>query len=202
MKHLLELLERTAARWPDRLSYCDEHRVHTWAQTAAITAAIGSGLCHVGVQGRPVALYLDHETPCIHAMLGVMAAGGFYAVLDTAQPAARVRAITDQLRPAVLLTDEAHRQAAQDLNTGAELLLYEELAAAPVDAAALDLIDSAAQIGFDLSGYTATEPNIQQMGGLMEQDQQAQQNENLDGSHAVEYDVTTEQQDAESQPAA
>ena len=72
----------------------------------------------------------------------------------------------------------------------------------PVDAAALDLIDSAAQIGFDLSGYTATEPNIQQMGGLMEQDQQAQQNENLDGSHAVEYDVTTEQQDAESQPAA
>ena len=72
----------------------------------------------------------------------------------------------------------------------------------PVDAAALDLIDSAAQIGFDLSGYTATEPNIQQIGGLMEQDQQAQQNENLDGSHAVEYDVTTEQQDAESQPAA
>ena len=72
----------------------------------------------------------------------------------------------------------------------------------PVDAAALDLIDSAAQIGFDLSSYTATEPNIQQMGGLMEQDQQAQQNENLDGSHAVEYDVTTEQQDAESQPAA
>ena len=72
----------------------------------------------------------------------------------------------------------------------------------PVDAAALDLVDSAAQIGFDLSGYTATEANIQQMGGLMEQDQQAQQNENLDGSHAVEYDVTTEQQDAESQPAA
>ena len=73
----------------------------------------------------------------------------------------------------------------------------------PVDAAALDLIDSAAQIGFDLSSYTATEANIQQMGGLMEQDQQAQQNENLDGSHAVEYDVTTEQhEDAESQPAA
>ena len=150
MKHLLELLERTAARWPERLSYCDEHRVHTWAQTAAITAAIGSGLCRVGVQGRPVALYLDHETPCIHAMLGVMAAGGFYAVLDTAQPAARVRAITDRLHPAVLLTDEAHRQAAQDLNTGAELLLYEELAAAPVDAAALAAV-RAASIDTDLA---------------------------------------------------
>ena len=41
------------------------------------------------------------------------------------------------------------------------------------------------------------------MGSLMQADQQAQQNENLDGSHAVEYDVTTEQhEDAESQPAA
>lgn len=144
MKHLLELLERTAARWPDRLSYCDEHSVHTWAQTAALTAAIGSGLCRAGVQGRPVALHLDHEAPCIHAMLGTLAAGGFYAVLDTAQPAARVRAITDQLRPAVLLTDEAHRQAALDLNTGAELLLYEELAAAPADAAALAAVRAAA----------------------------------------------------------
>ena len=73
----------------------------------------------------------------------------------------------------------------------------------PVDASALDLIDSPAQLGFDLSGYTATDANVQFMGSLMQADQQAQQNENLDGSHAVEYDVTTEQhEDAESQPAA
>ena len=73
----------------------------------------------------------------------------------------------------------------------------------PVDASALDLIDSPAQLGFDLSGYTATDANVQFMGSLMQADQQAQHNENLDDSHAVEYDVTTEQhEDAESQPAA
>ena len=72
-----------------------------------------------------------------------------------------------------------------------------------MDASALDLIDSPALLGFDLFGYTATDANVQFMGSLMQADQQAQQNENLDGSHAVEYDVTTEQhEDAESQPAA
>ena len=30
------------------------------------------------------------------------------------------------------------------------------------------------------------------MGAIMEADQQAQQNNNVDGSHAVEYDVTAE----------
>ena len=63
----------------------------------------------------------------------------------------------------------------------------------PVDASALDLIDSPAQLGFDLSGYTATDANVQFMGSLMQADQQAQNENNIDGSHAVEYDVTTEE---------
>ena len=62
----------------------------------------------------------------------------------------------------------------------------------PVDAAALNLCDDPAQLGFDTSGLTSTDPNIQQMGAIMEADQQAQQNNNVDGSHAVEYDVTAE----------
>ena len=62
-----------------------------------------------------------------------------------------------------------------------------------MDASALDLIDSPAQLGFDLSGYTATDANVQFMGSLMQADQQAQNENNIDGSHAVEYDVTTEE---------
>lgn len=144
MKHLLDLLDKTAARWPDKPAYCDETRCATWAQTRALVQAIGSGLLAAGTQGKPAALYLDHETPCIHAMLGVLAAGGFYAVLDTAQPAARVRAITDQLDPAVLVTDEAHREAALALGTGAAVLLYEELIQTPPDVPALDAVHGGA----------------------------------------------------------
>lgn len=76
----------------------------------------------------------------------------------------------------------------------------------PVDASALNLCDNV----IDLSGYAATDPNIQWMGGLMSEADQAQKDENLDGSNQV-TDVMasesaagseSESTESESQPAA
>lgn len=53
-------------------------------------------------------------------------------------------------------------------------------------------------LGFDLSNYTATDPNIQQMGGLMSEADQAQKDENLDGSNQV-TDVMASESAAESE---
>lgn len=81
----------------------------------------------------------------------------------------------------------------------------------PVDASQLNLCDNV----IDLSGYTATDSNIQQMGGLMAaaDDAQKDPNQNLDGSNQVtdimasestaESESTdTDSTDTESQPAA
>ena len=78
----------------------------------------------------------------------------------------------------------------------------------PVDASALNLCDNV----IDLSGYAATDPNIQWMGKLMTEADEAQKdpNQNLDGSNQV-TDVMasepaagseSESTEAESQPAA
>ena len=76
----------------------------------------------------------------------------------------------------------------------------------PVDASALNLCDNVV----DVSGYAATDPNIQWMGSMMAEADDAQKNENLDGSNQVtdimasestaESESTTD--DTESQPAA
>ena len=80
-----------------------------------------------------------------------------------------------------------------------------------VDASELQLCDDASVLGFDLSGYTATDANVQYMGQLNQEAADAQQNQNLDGSHAVEYvdsestdtaDSSSDSTEAESQPAA
>lgn len=83
-----------------------------------------------------------------------------------------------------------------------------------VDASELQLCDDASVLGFDLSGYTATDPNIQFMGDLMSKADDAQKNDNLDGSNQVadvmaseptpapESTDTADSADAESQPAA
>ena len=64
----------------------------------------------------------------------------------------------------------------------------------PVDASQLNLCDNAV----DLTGYTATDANIQVMGGLMSEADQAQHDQNLDGSNQV-VDVT---ESASSDPSA
>ena len=80
----------------------------------------------------------------------------------------------------------------------------------PVDASELNLCDNVV----DVSGATATDPNIQQMGGLMSEADDAQKNDNLDGSNQVtdimaseptpapESTDTADSADAESHPAA
>ena len=81
----------------------------------------------------------------------------------------------------------------------------------PVDASALNLCDNV----IDLSGYAATDPNIQWMGKLMSEADQAQKDENLDGSNQVtdvmasepaaeseSTEAESESTEAESQPAA
>ena len=83
----------------------------------------------------------------------------------------------------------------------------------PVDASALNLCDNV----IDLSGYAATDPNIQWMGKLMSEADQAQKDENLDGSNQVtdvmasepaagseseSTEAEGESTEAESQPAA
>lgn len=115
MKHILELLDRTVRRWGSRPAFGDEHITLTWDEVDAAVQRVGTALAQYSVQRRPVALYLDHEVPCLLAMLGTLAAGGFYTVLDTAQPPERVRRITGQLEPALLVTDAAHRKAADAL---------------------------------------------------------------------------------------
>lgn len=125
MKHLLECLDATARRWPERPAFGDEAGTLTWAEVALAVQRVGTALARQGVQRRPVALYLDHRVPCLLTMLGTLAAGGFYTVLDTAQPPERVRRITDQLAPVLLVTDEEHRAAAEALGLDCPLLLWE-----------------------------------------------------------------------------
>lgn len=139
MHHILELLDRTADTCPQGLSFCDENAAWTWADTRHRAGAVGTALAALpgGVLHRPVAVYMERGADALHALLGVLAAGGFYTVLDTAQPPERVRAILDQLEPAVILTDAAHEEAARELAGALPVLNYAVAVATAPDQAVL-----------------------------------------------------------------
>ena len=98
MHHILELLDRTAGAQPRSAGFCDETTALTWQQAARWVYGVGTALDALpgGVLHRPVGVYMERGAAALTAMLGVLAAGGFYTVLDTAQPPERVRAILDK----------------------------------------------------------------------------------------------------------
>lgn len=159
MKHLMELLEATAARVGARPALADETRTLTWAETLAAVQRIGTALGRLDVQRRPVALYLGRAVTCPLAMLGTLAAGGFYTVLDTAQPPERVRRITAQLEPAALVTDADHREAAEALGLPCPVVALDQALDTDPDPALLqrlraDALDTDAAYVLFTSGST------------------------------------------------
>lgn len=148
MTNVLEWLEATAGRVPDKVAVADPDSSMTFAGLLRASRAAGSWLAsEAGVKPRTaVALYLEKSVPALACMLGAVYAGGFYSVLDPRQPAARIRSICASLRPAVVLCDGATEAGAREAfaGTGARVARLDGLLSHPVDEGALRRVRSQA----------------------------------------------------------
>lgn len=139
MKNVLDYIETALAKHPDRILISDPESRLTGQEFLHQSRQIGSFLWNrLHVYQKPVAVYLDKTPACASAMMGVVYSGNFYAVLDTAQPADRIRLILDTLQPAAILTDAAHQKEAEKL--GVSLILLEDALQVPEDFSLLSVI--------------------------------------------------------------
>jgi len=82
-----------------------------------------------GAEAEPVAFLLTHGCPQIVAMFGILKAGKIYVALDPAYPPARSAAVLRDVRPGLLVTDNAHRLLAEQLSADCPLVNLDELSA-------------------------------------------------------------------------
>ena len=118
MKNVLEWLEATSQRLPDKAAVADDQTSLTFAELRERAQQLGTWLAARMEPRQAVALYLERTPETLAAMLGSVYAGGFYAVIDVRHPAARVQAICETLQPAVVLTDATHAEAASTAFAG------------------------------------------------------------------------------------
>ena len=105
IRSVIDYLDRTAERIPDKVAVVDETKSLTFAQLREAARRVASGLSEHGIFHRPVAVYLEQSAESIVSFLGAAYSGNFYTVLDSKMPAERLRKITEVLEPAVILTD-------------------------------------------------------------------------------------------------
>ena len=148
VKNVLQYLELTAARLPDKIAVSDGVGGETLTFAALLSAArrVGSALCRMGMTGQRVAILTERHPSTVALMLGAVYAGAVYVPLDAAMPHARMEYILARSEISLVIFDEKNRVTAQDL--GVQVCLADELLGGAVDGRALDAV-RAAQTGED-----------------------------------------------------
>lgn len=111
MKNVLEYLENTAARIPDREAVTDPEGSLSWAELLEKARRIGSYLSTFLEPGQPAGLFMDKSCGALAAQLGIVYAGCFSVYLSADQGQLRVRRMMELSQIRVVLTDDPGRAA-------------------------------------------------------------------------------------------
>ena len=146
--NLLDDLEMTTARVPERTAFYDDRETLSFAALQEKAQRIGSALAAVSEPRTPVALLIDARSiRTIPALYGVLYAGCAYAPLDVALPPDRLSLLLDRLTPSAILADEAGEKALQGAEpAGVPVLRFEEAAAAACNPEKLAQIRAGARL--------------------------------------------------------
>ena len=128
-----DYLDQTAKTYPDKVAFVDEKRCITFSQLQKEAHHIASRIINEGLFKQPILVYLDKSVEVVAAFEGITYSGNFYSPLDTHMPAERIEKIVEKLKPAAIITDEAHREEAEMILAGGVLFTYEEALSTPVD---------------------------------------------------------------------
>lgn len=126
---VLDILDETASRLPDKIYLQDEEESVTYSQCKARAMRLGYALYKEldGARNRPVMLFMDKSCRCIVSMLGVLYSGNFYIPMDTKTPLDRLESILQTLGNAAVVTTEKDSKSLSKIGYAGDMLVYEDL---------------------------------------------------------------------------
>ena len=105
--NVLEYLERTAARLPDKAALIDGDTRWTFSELNDFARAAATAVLGQTRRNGFVCVLCGRQAVGVIGMLAALWAGACYVPLDAKMPEARLRAILEQVRPDVILYAES-----------------------------------------------------------------------------------------------
>ena len=126
-KNVLEYLEASASRVPDKVAFSDEAEAFTFAQLQSATKSMGTALAQRSARkNAPVVVLVNHRAANLAACFGALYAGNFYVPLDSQMPLPRLRSILETLSPPPWYMTRRRRRPPKPWRSTAPLLLDRE----------------------------------------------------------------------------
>ncbi len=132
-KSVLQWLEKTVQKYPDKVAFDDGNNTITFSQIQYKAKKIGTALCKTVNSNTPVAVLSGRHIMTPVTFLGVLYSGCFYAPLDSTAPVYRLNQILKNLEPSVIITDSENVSLAQSLDCHAKILNTDELLKYDID---------------------------------------------------------------------
>ena len=103
MKNVLEYLEQSAQKYPDKIAVKDTACAYTYEQLWKKARHIGSCLTKHTTPNHPVCVFADKSADTLAVFFGIVYAGCFYTLVDPSFPEARIRSMLSVLEPDVIV---------------------------------------------------------------------------------------------------
>ena len=124
--NVLEYLEATAERLPNKDAYVDEENRLTFLELREQSKKIGTVIANLGISRAPVMVFMKKCAANISCFMGVLYSGNYYAPIDITMPEDRIMKILSTLHPAAILTDSSSVETVRSFCQGIEVILYED----------------------------------------------------------------------------
>lgn len=126
-KNILEYLEATAARVPEKIAFSSGKESMSFGDVQAQALSIGTALAQRNLYREPIVIFMDKHPRTVTAFWGVIYSGCFYVCLDEKMPSARIDAILENLSPRAVISDKKNFETAKSF--GLEYtMLYDDVA--------------------------------------------------------------------------
>lgn len=103
MKNILEYLEQSAQKYPDKIAVKDTTCAYTYEQLQKKARYIGSRLAKHTIPKHPVCVFADKSADTLAVFFGIIYAGCFYTLVDPSFPEARIQSMLSVLEPDVIV---------------------------------------------------------------------------------------------------
>ncbi len=127
--NVLEYLENSANRFPEKTVFADEKNEITYRDLLANARSIGSALIAAlpNAKRQPVVVFVDRNLESLVSFMGVAYSGNFYVPIDIQMPKLRIELILQTLNPIATVVKASDLEFAHSVAPDLKTLTYEEV---------------------------------------------------------------------------